>query len=195
MDYFGDESGQFNALLSGEEHCISHAVIKSPSRESMTCSNKVVRSIKNVSEVKWNDMRYEDKRRFLDCFSKRESDIHVATATITQSDIKSLDHNYLLYQDSLQYISPIMFAGIVYGGLLIELDIHEDSTPSFKFDRLYSKKQSNKVTDVVLNQISHIDCSSHNSQNIRGIQSADCIAGAVREDCYKNTSWMNHLQN
>lgn len=195
MDYYGDESGQFQALLSGEDQCISHAVVEASNGEVMSCSKRVVRDISDIPEAKWNSLREQDKRRFLECLSGRESVIRAATVTVTKSDLESLDASYLLYGDRLPYLPSIVYGGVAYGVLLAKLDIKSDPRPTFKFDRFYSQKQSQKLIDVAESVCKIDEISSRNSRKVQGIQTADCVAGASREDRCKGTDWMTDLSN
>lgn len=193
MVYFGDESGDFRSLLNGSERCIAHAVVGGDNIDVLACSKRAVRNVTDLEEAKWNDLRRTEKRRFIECLEERDGDLRMGVATIDRDNILSLYGHYQLHQDSLRYINSIMYAGIAYGTLLSALDVRNDSRPRFKFDRLYNKSQSAKVIDVLTNRCGSIECSSHDSRHIQGIQTADCIAGAAREDYCKGSTWFESL--
>lgn len=195
MDYFGDESGDFRSLLNGSERCIAHAVVGGDDVDVMACAKRAVRKVDNLEEAKWNDLRDTEKRRFIECLEERDGDLRVAVAMIDRDDILSLYGHYQLHQDSLRYISPIMYAGITYGTLLSALDVQNDPMLRFKFDRLYSKSQSEKVSDVLTDHYGSVECSSHDSRHVQGIQTADCVAGAAREDHCKGSNWFESLDD
>lgn len=177
MKAYGDESGNFNNLLSGNEPYFALAVVAGEGVDCQACSKRTVRNASQMKEAKWNDLTDVQKRRFLDSVSERGLDVCYTVVEFDQFD--RMRHGYALHHAELMDVRPASFVtGAMYAALLLSLDA---SVSKFQFDRVWSQKISAEVIDVMADVGTDVDAEEVISSQSKGVQTADCAAGAARE--------------
>lgn len=193
MELYGDESGHLRSLLEGEEDLFVLAVVAGDPECCMRCSKRVVRNVKDIEEARWSDMTDTQRRRFIDCLIECEPDMSFGYVAIQQRDLLNLQRYYRLYEDDLNYAWDLCVIGDCYAELVRQL-ISNDANPRFTFDRLFSKKMSDRVVDVIRETTPGLEMNHGNSRQTSGIQTADCFAGAVREHLLEERDWLHKFQ-
>lgn len=190
MHAFGDESGNFRNLLSGNEPYFTLAVVAGEPNACGACAGRTIRLSESMKEAKWNDLTDVEKRRFLDSVSER--DLRVAYAVTEQSDFDRMRHSYALYEASRMRVRPTSFVtGAMYAALLLSF---EESVATFDFDKVWSDDISETVVRVLEDVGASFDASPIISSQSKGVQTADCAAGAVREHALGG-GWQSALRD
>lgn len=193
MEIYGDESGHLRSLLDGEEDLFVLAVVAGAPERCMACPKRAVRNVTDIEEAKWSDMTATQRRRLVDCLTESEPHLSFAYVAIERSDLLGLKRHYHLHQDNLEYGWDLCVIGDCYAELVRQV-VRSEANPTFTFDRLFSKKMSDRVVDIVQNTSLNLDVNHANSRQVKGIQAADCFAGAVREDRLEGRNWLNEFQ-
>lgn len=194
MRYFGDESGNFNQAATDQNDVFAMAVIGGESPHPSRCPKYAIRE-SNKQEAKWNDLTEWEKSRFVNCLDDLDKPISIAHFTLTYDDIRLIPVNYELYSDN-GGVEPNMaldVKGIGYGCLLAQLDAAEKKISHFTFDQVISTRQSRRIDNRLTKKVVLDEVSFANSRMTTGIQAADCIAGAAREDRLKGTNWLSEI--
>lgn len=187
--YFGDESGNFRGLLSGNEHYFGVAVVKGEPEQCARCPKRAVRRASNVREARWADMTSVQRRRISDCIRSVGS-LEAATVIVEPDDLRMLTNGFVLRQDSRGYDNDMIALACFYGAAIAELGITQESRPTFTFDRCISRSASDQVRDL-LKENGFNGCINHRSSTeVRGIQLADCIIGAAVSDEFDDTEYL-----
>lgn len=195
MDYFGDESGHLKSVLQGNEQVSVMAIVAGDKIACAKCPKKTVRNVTDIDEAKWNDLMDKQKRRLFECFADNDY-LTFGYAKFTREQLKSVDNDYLLFQDvEIPPAWDLALAGYAYGEILYEMGAREDDRPLFRFDRISSQKQSEHVLDHIKHFVPGVQVMYGGSKQIKGIQAADCLAGAVAEDHKKGTAWLDMLND
>ena len=190
MYAFGDESGNFRNLLSGNEPYFALAVVAGDSDACRACAARTIRLSDSMKKAKWNELTDVEKRRFIDTVSDR--DVRVAYAVTEQSDFNRMRHSYALYEAGRMGIRPTSFVtGTMYAALLLSF---EDSVSTFEFDKVWSDDISETVVGVLQEVGASFDPSPVISSQSKGVQTADCAAGAVREHVLDG-GWQSALRD
>lgn len=187
--YFGDESGNFRGLLSGNEQYFGVAVVKGEASECARCPKRAVRRASGVEEARWSDLTDVQRRRVSDCIQSVDG-LEAAVAVIESRNINRLTHGYVLRQDSLEYDNDMVVLACLYGAALAQLDIMSVQNPQFTFDRCISVKMSNQVCELLQNSGLPGVIEHRASKAVRGIQLADCVIGAFVSDRYAGTEYL-----
>lgn len=196
MDYFGDVSGHLHGLLHGDCDACVFGVVGGDRIAAGRCPKQAIRRADDIPEARWNDMPEVQKRRFFDCLIDQQDMLTYGYAVIRQEHLETLDKYHLLYQDVEFDIDwDLAFTGYVYGEILFEMNAQEDRRPTFTFDRVASKKQCEQVVEHLQEFISNVKPFYAGSRQEYGIQTADCLAGAIAEDERKGTNWREQLDD
>jgi|GEM_PF-1805865 len=195
MEYFGDVSGHFKGLLNGHCEVVVVGVVRGDRLAAGKCAKKAVRQVEDIPEARWNDMKDVQKRRFFDCLAERDP-LEFGYATFTRENLESLSNTYVLYQQDIS-LDPdwdLALTGYAYGEIMFELDaLEERRDPIFQHDRVSAKTQSQAVADHVQAFLPTASVHYTGSRQEPGIQTADCLAGAIAEDFKKETNWEGYL--
>lgn len=148
-----------------------------------------------MDEAKWYDMQFKEKRRFYECFNDFNPPLSYGYATFTKDDFTKLKNHYKLFEDvSFPPIWDVAIRGYAYAHILAEMGaINHRSV--FKFDRPSSKKEGDKIAEVIGNLVPSVAASHHSSRSLRGIQTADCLAGGIAEEMKGGEPWLNHIDD
>lgn len=192
MKIYGDESGHLRSLLNGQCDIFVLATVAGDEYDCGSCPKRAVRRITDLEEAKWNDMSENQKRRTIDCFSETDQELRFAYITLTLEDIQDLSNSYLIHQERAFDIDwDLAVIGHAYAQLLA--DFSGAINPDFIFDRLFKQKQSDQIATVIEQNCTGVGVSHQSSHQVRGIQAADCIAGAISETCQFKHDWLGHL--
>jgi len=196
MDYFGDASGHLKGLLTHNCEVYVAAVVAGDKISCGRCPKQAIRRINDLEEAKWSDLLDKQKRRVFECFAENQH-LEFGYATFSLDMLQSLSKSHLLYQDVC--FPPdwdLALEGWAYGEILMEMGAkHDRRPPVFTFDRVASKKQSEDVADHVHKFVDNVKPFIKGSRQSRGIQAADCLAGAVAEDYKSDTDWLGYLED
>ncbi|WP_324757133.1 DUF3800 domain-containing protein [Haloarcula sp. GH36] len=193
MDYFGDESGHLKGVLQGDCEICVMAIVAGDKVSCGQCAKRAVRNIDDIPEAKWNDLLDKQKRRLFECLADNEH-IEFGFATFTQEKLRSVDGYHYLHQDvKFPPAWDLALAGYAYGEILYEMGASNENIATFTFDRISSKKQSEKVADHFQEYVPGVSPFIKGSRQSPGIQTADCLAGAVAEDHKGESDWLSNL--
>lgn len=195
MEYFGDESGHFPAVIDGSESIFSMAVVGGEPVDVGRCSRRAVRNIRPIQEAKWNDMQERHKDLFCDCLRDELTAGEAAYAVISETDIARLQQGYRLYnaEDFLGFKPDIVAMASIYLGLLRSLAEDRDRPHTFTFDKYMNAGPSERIADIIAD-FEDIEVGFTLSTKSKPIQSADCIAGAAAEGAKRDSDWIDRLE-
>lgn len=192
---YRDESGTLRSVLRGEEEVFVLGVVAGEQFDCAGCAKRAVRDVSDLSEAKWNDLTELQKRRAVDCF-REKTDLSFGYVAIERETLLDLNGHHLLFQnDVFDTDWDLLTIGHAYRELLDALPVSVTSQGRFRFDKLASQSISNEVLDLVEARWPDLDVDHGSSRQTRGIQAADCFAGAVAEDIRKNTAWCDTLDS
>lgn len=193
--YFGDASGHLRGVLNGDCEVYVAAVVSGDRMRCGKCAKQAVRRIGDLTEAKWNSLKETPKRRLVDCLAEQES-VSLGFARFTRENLQTLDKYHLLYQDvSFPPDWDLALEGYAYGEILYEMGAKSDRRPIFEFDRVSSKEQSRAVRNHVEEFVPDTNTFFDGSRQNNGIQTADCLAGAVAEDFKSDTEWLSRIDD
>lgn len=130
----------------------------------------------------------------MECFDEPERQLSTAYIAFSRSDLDAIENTYLLYQDRAFEIDwDLTLIGHGYAQLLDRIEPAADTNSTFTFDRLFGKAQSDIISGTIRSR--DITCSvmHASSHQIRGIQAADCLAGAAADHYRGKSKWINIL--
>jgi hypothetical protein len=195
MDYFGDASGDLRGLLNGNCPVYVAAVVGGDSYSCARCTNKAVRQVTDLEEAKWNNLLDKRKRRLIECLAEQDH-LQFGYALLTRDKLHSVEEYHHLYENvSFPPDWDLALEGYAYGEVLFEMGARDEQRPIFKFDRVSSKKQSEAVRDHVKTFVPDVNTFFQGSHQSKGIQAADCVAGAVAEDYKSDTDWLSEVSD
>lgn len=190
MEFFGDESGHLNSLLDGACDLFVLAVVGGDRIACGRCPKRTVRNVSNLAEAKWSDMTDVQKRRMVDCLCDAGGDLSFCYVAIREADLRRLDGHYLLFQDRLRSDWDLMVMADAYAEMLSQLAPDSGVGYPFTFDRMIGKRQSDEVANAITRRLPQFDVRHAGSRQIRGLQAADCFAGAVAESLRGESDWL-----
>lgn len=193
MELYGDESGHLRSLLEGDEDLFVLAVVAGKSEDCMRCPKRAVRDVTDIDEARWSDMTDIQRRRLMDCLADYEPDLSFGYVALEQRDLLRLQNYYRLYEDNLTRDWDLCVIADCYAKLVGEL-LQIEGNHTFTFDRLFSKKMSGKIVDEMNNMIPELEIRHDDSRRVTGIQSADCLAGAVRDERLRGGDWLDTFE-
>lgn len=196
MHCFGDGSGTFNNVLQGDEECFSIAVIGGAPERAAACPGKFIRKL-GFHELKWYNLeRHADRRRVMECLGDCEnSGLWFAYTVVTREDLLELQSHYMLLQDGHLDTRPDIFAKAVFYSDLLETigELSGNRPEYFYFDKFGPKPNWEEMKAHLYDLHGGVDHRWEGSRQRKGIQAADCIAGAARGDRTMHTSWIGSL--
>lgn len=179
--------------LEGERRGIRACGRRRGPRDCIKCPKRTVRNVTDIEEAKWSDLTDTQRRRVVDCLTEFEPDLSFGYVAIERNDLLDLQNHYRLYEDDLTCDWDLCVIGDCYASLVGELARNEGSR-AFTFDRLFSKKMSDRVVEVMRESKPELEIRHGNSRRVVGIQTADCFAGAVREDQLAGQNWLDEFE-
>lgn len=195
MDCFGDVSGHFRSLIKHNCEVVVVGVVMGDKVAAASCPNKTVRNVQDIREAKWNDLTDVQKRRIFDCFSENDI-LDFGYALFTPDHLNTIEYNYLLHQDvSFPPSWDLALTGYAYGEILFEYGAPDERRVLFYLDQVASTPQTEAVIDHVTDYVNLTKPFICKSENVGGVQAADCFAGAVAEDYKRDTSWLDSLDS
>lgn len=193
MELYGDESGHLRSLLDGDEDLFVLAVVAGNAECCMRCPKRAVRNVTNIEEARWNDLTATQRRRLVDCLAECEPDLSLGYVAIEQCDLRQLQGHYRLYEGDLKYDWDLCVIADCYASVVEEL-LQSEGNYTFTFDRLFSKKMSGRVVEAMHETTPELEICHDDSRKVAGIQTADCFAGAVREDRLREQNWLDEFE-
>jgi hypothetical protein len=189
VPYYGDISGDFRGLLNDSrcEFCIV-VVAGGRSDDCIRCPKRTVRRIETLDEAHWSDLEPVEKRRFVDCLFEICDEVHLGYALITERDIQRLPCSYRIYQNSVTPAWDIALRAFAYTEILFEWVEQYDSI-QFYPDRFAAPTQRETLVDLTTDILTEATVQTGSAKQRQGIQLADCIAGAIRDERLDNASW------
>ncbi len=195
MDAFGDVSGHFRNLISHECEVVVAGIVMGNKREAMRCPKKTVRNVNNVKEARWNDLTDIQKRRMVECLADNDY-LSFGYTMYTADQLHDLSCNYLLHQDvGVPEPWDLALTAYAYTEILFQHGANEENRLIFYLDRVASKKQTNRVIGKVQDLVELDQVFISDSAKVKGVQAADCFAGAVAEDARRGTSWLDEFDH
>ncbi len=195
MYAFGDESGHPSDPIKGREpFCV--AVVAGEEEDCIRCPKRAVRRVSDIDEAKWNDLTDTQKRRVIDCFREHRDSLLLGYGIIQHSELMAM-RRHRFYDDSLFDGRPtdMCIQGIAYSVVLQELDFEDRPGNRFVFDRIHSSKQAEHVKEQVQNRFTKTKITFKESRTTKGIQAADCLAGAAIEPERGGRDWLDSLED
>lgn len=190
MYAFGDESGNFRAVLGGDaEEVFTLGVLVGGQHECGGCAKRAVRRAKTMDEAKWTDMSRVQKRRAVECLNETDRNLRFGYIVCDQQRLTSLRYDYELYNEAnIDVAADVAYISVGYSFILRDI-LAETEGVNFTFDQFYSPPQSNAIERLVDREVELRSIEYGSSHSVRGIQSADCIAGAVSETHRGGNDW------
>lgn len=189
MDLFGDESGTLRSVLSGREEICVIAVVGGDQMDCARCPKKAVRRVPDVTEARWSDLMDDQKRRVLDCL--QAEDLQFGVCRITPDALNRLTDAYKLHQDCLSPAWDLVLKGYAYAELVAAIDSGGQRS-RFRFDMVSDRSNAESIVEIVTSE-TNVDADYGNSRQIKGIQAADCIAGATADRVRHDEDWIDRI--
>jgi hypothetical protein len=123
----------------------------------------------------------KQKRRFLERVGD-EDGLSFGCAIYDRQRLMDLECYHHLFNDvCFPPTWDLALTGYAYGEILFEHGANDDRRQIFEFDRVASTKQSQAMVDHIQEFVPAVRTYIEASHNSAPIQTADCIAGAIRE--------------
>lgn len=188
VPYYGDISGDFRGLLNGNSDFCVVAVVGGSTNACMRCPKRTVRRIENVDEAHWSDLEDVEKRRFVDCVTDNCSDLKIGFAVITERDIQRLPCSYRIYQGTVSPEWDIALRAFSYSEIIFNWQDQHDRI-EFYPDRFAAPAQRQQLVDFTTKILPQSTVETSSSKHRKGVQLADCVAGAIREERLDRHPW------
>lgn len=188
---FGDASGDLKSLLSGDEEIYVAGVVAGRVHDCRRCAKRAVEQVDDIPEAKWNDMSRKQKRRLFADLS--DSNLDLGIARVDMRGLIQIDDHYKIYNSRFELDWDLALEARAYAEIVSRLSCEQRA--HFVFDRVNSPSQSDRIvsrTEALLNDVT---VSFEGSRQEKGIQTADCLAGAAAEDERHDTDWLNKLSD
>lgn len=193
MECFGDVSGYFRGLIQHDCEVVVVGVVIGDRIAAARCPKKTVRNVTDVKEAKWNELTDTQKRRMVECLADNEH-LDFGYALFTADHLHKLQCNYLLHQEvSFPPAWDSALTGYAYGEILFEYDVADERRVIFYIDNVASKTQTDDVIDHVTEYVDLTKPFIADSADVKGVQAADCLAGAVADDFKNDTDWLSYI--
>ncbi|WP_159076949.1 DUF3800 domain-containing protein [Halococcoides cellulosivorans] len=189
MDLFGDESGTLRSVLNGRDEICVVAVVGGDRMDCIRCPKKAVRRVRDVTEARWSDLMDDQKRRVLDCMEAE--DLQFGVCRITTDALHNLSHSYKLHQDRLSPAWDLVLKGDAYAELVAAIDSGAQRS-RFRFDMVSDRSNAESIVEIVESG-TEVDADWGNSRQIKGIQAADCLAGATADHVRHGEDWIDRI--
>lgn len=195
MRLFGDESGHLRSLLDGERDLFVLGVVAGDASHCAGPARQVVRRVRDLEEAKWIDLNSRQKERVVSDFADRSGHVPCGYVALRRRDLLGLPNSYLLYQnEGFPCDWDLWVMGVGYAELLHALT---DGYNHFEltFDRIFQRRQSDEIVEVICDRLPQATVRHSRSHGVRGIQTADCVAGALAEHLRDGTGWLTRLED
>lgn len=180
MRVYGDESGHLRNVLEGDEEVF---VVGLVAGERFECQGPATRLTKGTrrSEARWSELTNPEKSDFIDHLDDRSENLQIAYAAPSQREFNELARGWRLYRDTKieGYDWDLYVQGVLYAAVLEEM--FDGRAPDTYIDRLYARQQWEAMTEIIEAHKDSVEVDGSDSQQYAGIQTADCVAGAVRD--------------
>lgn len=203
MRLYGDISGNYGNLLTGDCDLVVHVLVYGEDEFVCgSCPKKIRRRLGNRKEVKWRNLEPVERRRMADCFEEKSDQIGFYYAAISREDVNGLYANYLLYDGDGPNAKRLpKIIGIVYAELFNECLLSIDYEPTFpvlEFDSVYHDSNSVTVKETITRHLPG-EFGFHRmdwkrSNDVAGIQAADCFAGLIAEHELGRNDWSDSIE-
>lgn len=194
MEIYGDESGHLRSLRDGNCPIFVLGVVAGPDPDCTYCASRAVRHEGNLDEAKWNEMEQVTKRRFVDCLVEHAPEIELGYVAIRKTDLDRLDDHHLLYRDEAGLRDwDLYLMAFGYAEILASFGIEDTRHQRFRFDRFSGADQSDTIAEVLDREYSRMQIVHDPSHRRKGIQTADCFAGAVSDSLCGDAQWLQEL--
>jgi hypothetical protein len=128
----------------------------------------------------------------MECFAEPERQLSTAYIAFSRSDLDAMENAYLLYQDrAFEIDRDLALIGYGYAQLLDRIEPAADTNSAFAFDRLFGKTQSDLIRETIRSRNSTYSVAHASSHQTRGIQAADCLAGAAADHYRGESKWID----
>lgn len=132
----------------------------------------------------------------MECFAEPKRQLSTAYIALRRSDLDALKNAYLLYQDRAFEIDwDLALIGHGYAQLLNRIEPAADTNSTFTFDRLFGKAQSDLIGETIRSRTVPCSVAHGSSHQTRGIQAADCLAGAAADHYRGVSKWIEILDS
>jgi len=194
MRIYGDESGHLQSLLDGECDVFVIAVVMGKKHTCSKCPRRAIERVRNLEEAKWSELGSTEKRRFIECFADADSDLTYGYVVLDRSDLISLSGSYLFHNDTLSEEGwDLTVLGWCYAELIQQLK-SDWGRIRFTFDKYFHQPQSEQLEELVSQRtVDRVSVSYATSHSEKGIQAADCLAGAVSDCARGKAGWLQSL--
>jgi hypothetical protein len=190
MECFGDVSGHFKSLIKHNCEVVVVGVVIGDKVAAARCPNKTVRDVTDIKEAKWNDLTDLQKRRMIDCLADNPH-LEFGYSLFTAEQLHTLKNHYLLHQDVC--FPPdwdLALTGYAYGEIAMDRGVGDEPRLLYHIDRVASASQTEAVLNHIQQFVEMDQGVIADSARVKGIQAADCFAGAVAEDFKRDTNWL-----
>lgn len=188
MPYYGDISGSLKGLISGDDELCVAAIVGGDVDDCCRCPKQTIRNVADIEEARWYNLLDTQKRRFVDCLRSNRKCLDAGYAKIRERDLQKLSGSYKIYQPDYIPEWPILFRSDIYFEILNSLT-DTNSRDWFYPDRIHSPKQCELLEDELNEYLPQFNISTACSRQKKGIQTADCLAGSIRETEIGRTDW------
>jgi|APHM01.1.fsa_nt_gi hypothetical protein len=134
-------------------------------------------------------MTRKQKRRLFSYLS--DSNLNLGIARIQTRGLADLNGWYKLFNYKFDLDWDLALEARAYAEIVPRLSGEQHT--EFVFDRVNSPRQSDRVVSRVEELLNDTDVSFEGSRQEKGIQTADCLAGAAAEDERHDTDWLDKL--
>lgn len=194
MAYFGDVSGHFRGLLNGHCDVCVVAVVAGDPLNCQRCPKRTMRRVSGQDQARWNELKEVEKRRFFQCLNKEGPSLSIGFGTYKQEQLNSLQSSHMLYLDDRATDWDIALKALSYTEVLMEMTEGSQSI-DFTADQFASTPQRQTLVDMIENRLNYVSASTASAKQKVGIQTADCVAGGIREQCEGGEPWMDYLDD
>lgn len=192
MPYYGDISGSFRGLLNGDcETCVV-AIVAGSSIDCQRCPKRSVRRVQDLSEARWNELKYVEKRRFFDCLNDERDAFRLGYGSFTQDQLHSIKNYHRLYQGDAPSGWDILLKAFAYTEVLMELATDAKEVVFYP-DQFASTPQQEQLETAIEDRLEYVSATTASSKRKTGIQTADCLAGGIREQLDGGEPWLDYL--
>jgi hypothetical protein len=161
----------------------------------MRCPKRTVSRRDELSEAKWSELEDTEKRRFVECFSDSEEQLQYGYVALSRGALIGMQASYLLHDsDNFRYDRDVSVMAWCYAELVNQLTNQESGPIQMMFDKFFHSSQSDDLKQLLSNRVrSDVSVDYRTSHSSKGIQAADCLAGAASEHERGESDWLDEL--
>lgn len=194
MPLYGDESGHFRSVLEGEDDVVVVAVVSGPENACIRCPSRTVDRRGELDEAKWSDLNDVEKRRFADCLRDSQDSLKCGFAAFSRDALHRMSYSYRFHEEGkFEYNRDVSAMAWCYCELVSQI-VPNDQRDTIVFDQFFHRSQSENLKEMLSQRVNdRISVEYDTPHGSKGIQSADCIAGAVSEHRRGGYNWLERL--